>query len=152
MGGENSDALLFEKRGQVALLTLSRPEKLNALSAGLRDASLEALDAVRNDDDIRVAIITGAGRGFCSGADLTGGAERAAPSQNSLLDDYGCKTKDLELAKSSYRQWQKANSEAAKPRWFSTGPSACRTMIREGSWGFRARDWVMVASSPTSTS
>ena len=58
-------------RPDVALITLNRPDKLNALNYGLVEelhASLEAIDA---DDECRVVVLTGAGRGFCSGLDLT---------------------------------------------------------------------------------
>lgn len=83
------DVLKVEKVDHAAVLTLARPEKLNALSAELRDASLAALAEARDDDNVRGIVITGEGRGFCSGADLTGASEAGAPSQNSLLDDLG---------------------------------------------------------------
>lgn len=72
------DAIQYESRGQVAVLTLNRPERLNAISAGLRSDVHAAVERARADDDIRALVITGAGRGFCSGADLMGGADRAA--------------------------------------------------------------------------
>ncbi len=76
--------------GQAAVITLNRPERLNALSPGLRDELTEALALVQADDNIRVAILTGAGRGFCSGADLSGfGGGESTPSQNELLDELG---------------------------------------------------------------
>ncbi len=80
----------FEVHDQTAVITLNRPERLNALSPELRDELTEALARVQDDDAIRVAILTGAGRGFCSGADLSGfaGAE-TAPGQNELLDEFG---------------------------------------------------------------
>lgn len=56
----------------IALITLNRPERLNALTYELVDELHAALDAVHNDHDCRVAIITGAGRGFCAGLDLRG--------------------------------------------------------------------------------
>ncbi|MDH4143775.1 MAG: enoyl-CoA hydratase/isomerase family protein [Acidimicrobiia bacterium] len=56
----------------VTRLTLNRPERLNALTYELVDELHGALDAVHADHDCRVAIITGAGRGFCAGLDLTG--------------------------------------------------------------------------------
>ena len=86
------NVLLVEKTEQVAVLTLNRPQKLNALDAALRDALLDALADVRADDGVRAVIATGAGRGFCSGADLTGGgagADAPPPSQNDHLDDLG---------------------------------------------------------------
>ncbi len=55
----------------VTLLTLDRPEKLNALSYGLVEELHRTLDEIRADDTCRVVVLTGAGRGFCSGLDLT---------------------------------------------------------------------------------
>ena len=56
---------------EIALLTLNRPEKLNALSFDLVEDLHGALDDVGSDNSARVLILTGAGRGFCSGLDLT---------------------------------------------------------------------------------
>ena len=84
------EVLLVEKTEDVAVLTLNRPEKLNALSGDLRDAMHDAIVDVKADDAVRAVIFTGAGRGFCSGADLTaGGGAEATPSQNDHLDDLG---------------------------------------------------------------
>ncbi|MCY4014287.1 MAG: enoyl-CoA hydratase/isomerase family protein [Gammaproteobacteria bacterium] len=84
-------ALLVEKTEHVAVLTLNRPQKLNALNGELRDAMLDAIADVKADDTVRAVIFTGAGRGFCSGADLTGGGggQNTAPTQNEHLDDLG---------------------------------------------------------------
>ena len=86
-----SDAtLLLEKTEHVAVLTLNRPQKLNALNGGLRDAMQDAIADVQADDDVRAVVFTGAGRGFCSGADLTSGdGPNEPPSQNDHLDDLG---------------------------------------------------------------
>ena len=81
--------LLMEKADHVAVLTLNRPAKLNALDATLRDAMLAAVADVQADDDIRAVVFTGAGRGFCSGADLSAGDEAPPPTQNDHLDDLG---------------------------------------------------------------
>lgn len=62
----------LEKIEHVALMTLNRPDKLNAISLGLRKDMIAAASEVKEDDEIRVLVITGAGRGFCSGADLSG--------------------------------------------------------------------------------
>ena len=81
--------ITLEKIEHLALMTLNRPSKLNALSAGLQRDMIEAAREVREDDDIRALVITGAGRGFCSGADLSGprpDPEAPAP-QNQRLDD-----------------------------------------------------------------
>jgi len=58
-------------RPDVALITLNRPEKLNALNHGLVEDLHRTLDDLNRDDDVRVVVLTGAGRGFCSGLDLT---------------------------------------------------------------------------------
>ena len=62
--------LLIEKKDQVACLTLNRPESMNALSTELRSMIIDAFSDLKNDSSIRVAILTGAGRAFCSGLDL----------------------------------------------------------------------------------
>ena len=86
----SDDALLLEKTEHVAVLTLNRPQKLNALNGALRDAMHDAIADVQADDDVRAVVFTGAGRGFCSGADLTSGdGPNEPPSQNDHLDDLG---------------------------------------------------------------
>jgi 1,4-dihydroxy-2-naphthoyl-CoA synthase len=62
--------LLRQDRGVVSILTLNRPEKLNALSNELIYAIIRALDVIELDPTIRVVVITGAGRAFCAGADI----------------------------------------------------------------------------------
>ena len=79
-----------EITGSTAIVTLNRPEKLNALSGDLRGAMLETFASVQSDDAIRAMVITGAGRGFCSGADLTTPAPKPPPpTQDDMLDDLG---------------------------------------------------------------
>ena len=87
----STDVLLIERHDHVAVFTLNRPHKLNALDSELRDAMLDAVASVQADDDVRAVIVTGSGRGFCSGADLTGrgGGEVKPPTQNDHLDDLG---------------------------------------------------------------
>jgi enoyl-CoA hydratase/carnithine racemase len=61
---------LFERRGRVGLITLNRPERLNAWSAEMAQLVRESIEECNADDGIGAVVITGAGRGFCSGADL----------------------------------------------------------------------------------
>jgi enoyl-CoA hydratase/carnithine racemase len=79
----------YEARGQVGVVTLNRPDLLNAISAALRRDVHAAFDAARADDGIRAVVLTGAGRGFCSGADLTGPLPTPATDQNGRLDEMG---------------------------------------------------------------
>ena len=66
-----ADSVLVETRGPVALFTLNRPEKLNALDYPLIDRLMAALDAAEEDDYVRAVVLTGAGeRAFSSGADI----------------------------------------------------------------------------------
>jgi enoyl-CoA hydratase len=66
-------AVLIEQTGEgVTILRLNRPHCLNALNGELIAALLDALDAVQKDRGCRVVVLTGAGRGFCAGADLAG--------------------------------------------------------------------------------
>ena len=71
---DQSGVLLHEQDGGVSLLTLNRPDALNALNAQLRHELLAGINAARKDDATRAVVITGAGRGFCAGADLRGGS------------------------------------------------------------------------------
>lgn len=69
----------FATHGRVAVVTINRPEKRNALDAEHYDGLSRAFERVRDDDDIRCAIVTGAGeRAFCAGADLTSWVGRKA--------------------------------------------------------------------------
>lgn len=60
---------------RVLTITLNRPEKLNAFTAQMRDELIAAFDLADADDDVRAVIVTGAGRAFCAGADLSQGGK-----------------------------------------------------------------------------
>ena len=63
-------AALYERRGSVAIITLNRPRALNAVNAALSTAVGTLLEQADADDEVRVIVLTGAGRAFCAGADL----------------------------------------------------------------------------------
>jgi enoyl-CoA hydratase/carnithine racemase len=74
-GATSGDAVLAEAlRPGVMQITLNRPERLNAMNYDLVAGLYDALDAAAADPDCRVIVLTGAGRGFCAGLDLTEGA------------------------------------------------------------------------------
>jgi enoyl-CoA hydratase/carnithine racemase len=64
------DELLYEKADGIARITLSRPERLNAITVPMLERLTEVLEDADQDDSVRAIILTGAGRGFCSGLDL----------------------------------------------------------------------------------
>ena len=77
------EQIRYDAAGGVVTVTLNRPEKLNAVTAVLIRELLDAFDAADADDAVRVVIVTGAGRAFCAGADLSGGTrtfDRSTPS------------------------------------------------------------------------
>ena len=65
--------------GHVATILLNRPDKLNALTADMWRELMVCLDRCRHDDAIRAVVLTGAGRGFCAGADLSAAGSTDAP-------------------------------------------------------------------------
>jgi enoyl-CoA hydratase/carnithine racemase len=60
----------YEVEGCIAVVTYDRPDRLNAMTAEMVDELLDVADRIDEDDDVRVAIFTGAGRAFCAGADM----------------------------------------------------------------------------------
>ena len=67
------EQIAYEKADGIATITLNRPERMNAFTPVMLNEWLEALTDAHTDTDVRVVILTGAGRGFCAGADLSGG-------------------------------------------------------------------------------
>lgn len=68
-----SDHLLYEVKDGIAFITLNRPEKLNALNDAMSDDLVALWEQVEADDEVRVVILTAAGKHFCAGADMTPG-------------------------------------------------------------------------------
>jgi enoyl-CoA hydratase len=91
MGNEFAmDAVVVTRpRPAVAVVTMTRPERLNAMNADLIEGLHAAFDALETDEECRVIILTGAGRGFCAGIDITGygpppGSDRLEPSRRTM--------------------------------------------------------------------
>jgi enoyl-CoA hydratase len=84
-----ADVVLAETRGPVAVVTLNRPEKLNALDYALIDRLMAVLDAAEDDDGIRAVVLTGAGeRAFSSGADIACFAPSVRRGQAAALREF----------------------------------------------------------------
>jgi 2-(1,2-epoxy-1,2-dihydrophenyl)acetyl-CoA isomerase len=90
------ETVLTEKRGDsggILWVTLNRPEKLNALNMTLFDELRQVFQAARTDRSVRCVVLTGAGRGFCAGADFSGGrpGNLLYPSAESATDLEGAR-------------------------------------------------------------
>src|SRR3954447_22670143 len=82
------EQIRYEVADGVLTITLNRPERLNAFTEVMRDELIEAFDAADADDDVRAVVVTGAGRGFCAGADLErGGATLYWRARQQAADD-----------------------------------------------------------------
>ena len=80
------ETLLVERRGRVALITINRPQKLNALNIQTRAEGAAALDELREDDSVRVVVITGAGeKAFVAGADIAEFEGRTSITQRDVM-------------------------------------------------------------------
>ncbi|MEN9802344.1 MAG: hypothetical protein RLZ37_1469 [Actinomycetota bacterium] len=72
------EEILYEVADNIATITLHRPDKLNAFTNRMLKEIISAFDDIDADDEVRAVIVTGSGRAFCAGADLSGGGETFA--------------------------------------------------------------------------
>jgi 2-(1,2-epoxy-1,2-dihydrophenyl)acetyl-CoA isomerase len=79
------EGLLFEKKDGIATVTLNSPDKLNAISFKMRDSLMQVIGDLGKDDTVKVVVLTGAGRGFCAGFDLSE-LMNAAPVEPSVYE------------------------------------------------------------------
>jgi enoyl-CoA hydratase/carnithine racemase len=80
MGSEDLQDLHYDVVDHVGVVTFARPDRLNAFRAGTLAEFLAVLDRVDADDEVRAVIVTGEGRAFCAGADISGGARAFEPT------------------------------------------------------------------------
>jgi enoyl-CoA hydratase len=87
---QNYETILVERRERVAIVTINRPEKRNALNIQTRAEGAAVLDELRDDDSVRVVVFTGAGdKAFIAGADIAEFAGRTALSQRAIMLERG---------------------------------------------------------------
>ncbi len=86
--------ILYSVEDHVATITLNRPDKLNAFTGTMMYEMIAAFDLIDADDDVRVVIVTGAGRGFCAGADLSSGGNTFAKGGSDQETDVEGVTRD----------------------------------------------------------
>ena len=67
------EQITYDVKNRIGLITLNRPDQLNAWTVTMKDEVIKALGLAEKDDDVRVVVVTGAGRAFCAGADLSSG-------------------------------------------------------------------------------
>ncbi|MFN8555835.1 MAG: enoyl-CoA hydratase/isomerase family protein [Dehalococcoidia bacterium] len=112
----NDDALQFERDGAVAVLTLHRPRRLNAISARTLTEINAALDAIEADPTLRVVVVTGAGRAFSAGYDMAG---RLPDGRQGPLDPRG-------VTHGEYLKWWHHNDTTNVQKllhiWYLTKP------------------------------
>ena len=81
------ETLLYEVSDHIATVTLNRPDRLNAITRQLQEDLFNALNEADKDVDVRVIILTGAGRGFCAGADMKGLDETSNRDWSDVSDE-----------------------------------------------------------------
>jgi enoyl-CoA hydratase/carnithine racemase len=93
MTNPSYETILLDVAEGIATITLNRPDKLNAFNGQMMSEMIDAFDRTDADDRVKAVIVTGAGRGFCAGADLSGGAKtfdydaRAGEGAGEKVDD-----------------------------------------------------------------
>ena len=83
------EQILYDVSDHVATITLHRPDKLNAFTGTMMNEMIAALDLSDADDDVRAVIVTGEGRAFCAGADLSSGGDTFARGGSDVQTDAG---------------------------------------------------------------
>ena len=90
----NYETILYERRGRVGLITLNRPEKLNAWNPRMESEFIDAVNRASTDREVGALVVTGAGRAFCAGGDISGWSDEISsrgerPTPSPLLNREG---------------------------------------------------------------
>lgn len=89
MSAPEFEQIRYDVSDHVATVTLHRPDKLNAFTNTMMHELIEAFDLIDADDDVRAVVVTGSGRAFCAGADLSSGGETFAHGGSDVQTDVG---------------------------------------------------------------
>jgi len=129
-----NEDLLFEVNDGVALITFNRPEALNALSPGMIDGLGEAYRRSDEDDDIRVVVLTGSGKAFCTGADMSAGGHTF---------DHSAQTVEINTLPLAVQAWDLRKPVIAACNGHAVGAGMglaiqadMRILANEGKYGF----------------
>lgn len=98
MSSTRFETIIYEKSGPVARLTMNRPDRLNGMTNRMLIETRKALEAAAEDRELRVLVLTGAGRGFCPGADIgrVASAPRTILSPSTIFACRSCSTTCLQ--------------------------------------------------------
>ncbi len=93
-GSSDYETILYERRGRVGLITLNRPEKLNAWNPRMEDEFIDVVSRASTDREVGALVVTGAGRAFCAGGDISGWSDEITsrgerPPESPLLNREG---------------------------------------------------------------
>ncbi len=140
-------AVLYEQRDDIVIITMNRPEALNAINRALRQEMTDAIERYDQDDSARVAIITGAGRAFCAGRDLKERAEdNAAGIQARGRDSLGDDTLGL-----FPRTWKSLiaaiNGFAMAGGWAIAQMCDLRIAAEDAKMGITESRWSLLAAA-----
>ena len=96
---ENNDTVLLRKEGKVAIITLNRPARYNAITEAMKWGLIHALNDIQKDEAIKAVVLTGNGKGFCAGADMgdlqNSGTADPQEIRDNLIMVYGNATRML---------------------------------------------------------
>jgi len=105
------ETVLYDVSDHIATITLNRPDRLNAITSQLQKDLFDAMHRAEENEDVRVIILTGAGRGFCAGADMKGLDETSNKDWSDVSDEEWVKGNCKEHPRDDARiDFQKTNS------------------------------------------
>ena len=114
--------IIYAVEDGIATITMNRPDKLNAFTETMRREMIEAFDKADDDDNVRVVIVTGAGRGFCAGADLSRGGDTFDVEKRQTITDANGQFVVERLVAGEYEYLVVANDDLVSSKEALVGP------------------------------